>query len=206
MKRITYLLPLIMILACNTTTKKETSISGENENMVVQEVKEDKPESKKVSNSTYLCKINGEDWAYTKASGIVSTHRKTKKRTALLTFKKKLKKGSESIQLHYDTDSKALVVASLQLKFKNKDGKLFTCYYTLNPDNKSRKPQSTLSGTIDLSNTAAASGTAEITNITIDFEKKNLLNPENSTVTLTDLKFTGIGYSDIDKLSNAFKK
>ncbi len=206
MKKIIYLLPLILIMSCNTATKKETSISGEEGNVVVQEVKENKSAPKATSNSNYLCKINGEDWAYTKASGIVSTHPKTKKRTALITFKKKLKKGSESIQLHYDADSKELIIASLQLKFKNKDGKLFTCYYYLGPDTKKHSPKSAMSGTIDLSNHTTAFGTAGVSNINIKYEKEALLNPEDESVTLTDLKFTDVGYSDIDKLTNAFKK
>ncbi|MCF6279563.1 MAG: hypothetical protein L3J14_04365 [Flavobacteriaceae bacterium] len=152
------------------------------------------------SNSTYLCKINGKDWAYTKASGILSTHAKTKKRTALITFKKKLKKGSEHFQLTYDANTFQLIAASLQLKFPKKDGSLFTCYYDLKPVTRKRHPESELSGSIDLSNSSNASGVAEIKNLSINYEKGNLKNLEDAVLNITGLKFNNIGYSDTDNL------
>lgn len=194
-----------VILSCNTATKKETTNTLE-ESAVVEQKSNVKSVVKTTPNNTYLCKINGIDWAYTKASGIISTHRKTKKRTALITFKRKLEKGSESIQLHYDDDSKELIIASLQLKFKNKDDKLFTCYYQLDTNTKKHSPQGTMSGTIDLSNPSSASGTAEVSNINIRYEKETLLNPKDGQITLSNLKFSDVGYSDLDKLKNAFKK
>ncbi|MBT8195847.1 MAG: hypothetical protein KJO64_05435, partial [Bacteroidia bacterium] len=134
------------------------------------------------SNSTYLCKINGEDWAYTKASGIITTHKKTGKRTAMITFKKKLEKGSESIQLRYNAESLELEVVSIQLKFQKKEGGLFTCFYELFPVTKDRYPESKISGTIDLSDATSASGIAQIKNINIKFEKERLQNPDDAVI------------------------
>jgi len=197
---------LILLIFFTTSCKKYNKDSKVENKTIEVSKKAPTTKSKSQNTTTYLCQINGQDWAYTKASGIVSTHAKTKKRTALITFKKKLKKGSESIQLHYDADSFELIAVSLILKFSKKEGGLFTSYYDLHPDTRNRNPQSELSGSIDLSDASSASGTAEIKSLNIKYEKEKLLNPEDAVVTVTGLKFTGIGYSDIDKFSKAFKK
>ncbi|WP_156950122.1 hypothetical protein [Maribacter antarcticus] len=202
MRQLTLLLVFTMLIGCNDSTKKEATTTS----ILSQEASTAPIVKKETKNNNILCQINGRDWAYTKASGIVSMEGKPRKRTAIITFTKKLEKGSETIQLYYDADSFELIIASLQLKFKNKDGKLFTCYYYLSPDTQKHSPKSIMSGTVDLSNLTAASGTAVVSNINIKYEKEALLNPEEGVVTLTDLEFTAIGYSDIDKLSNAFKK
>jgi hypothetical protein len=202
MRQLTILLVFTMLIGCNDASKKEATTTS----ILSQEASTVTIVKKETKNNNILCQINGRDWAYTKASGIVSMEGKPRKRTAIITFTKKLEKGSETIQLYYDADSFELIIASLQLKFKNKDGKLFTCYYYLSPDTQKHSPKSIMSGTVDLSNLTAASGTADVSNINIKYEKEALLNPEEGVVTLTDLEFTAIGYSDIDKLSNAFKK
>ena len=199
---------LILVILFATSCKKinENSVSSEN-NLATKKEESAKPLLKKVTeNSNVLCQINGQSWAYTKASGIVSTHAKTGKRTALITFKKKLEKGSESIQLHYDVASFELEAVSLQLKFPKKDGKLSTCYYDLHPDTRNRNPQSELSGSIDLSDLTAASGMAELKNINIKYEKESLQNVEDAIINITGLKFMNVGYSDIDKFVKAYKK
>ncbi|CAN0605202.1 unnamed protein product, partial [Ectocarpus sp. 12 AP-2014] len=117
-----------LLMACNTTAKKEETNTEQASPVAV--VKSNlEVEAKKDNTSTFLCKINGKDWAYTKASGIISMEGKPRKRTAIITFKKKLEKGSESIQLWYNADSFELITTAVQLRFKNKEGKLFTCYY-----------------------------------------------------------------------------
>ena len=206
MKHITILFAFILVLGCNTGTKKETSKAIEDtaatiatENNTVEK------EIKKTNTGTILCKINGKEWSYTKASGIISKNRKTQKRMALMTFTKKLKKGSESIQLRYDADSFELLIASIQLRFKSKEGKLFTCYYELFPDTKKKSPDATMVGSIDLSNSSTASGTAEITNLNIKYESEKLEDQANATISLSDLKFSGVGYSDVEKVANTFK-
>ncbi|MCF6348976.1 MAG: hypothetical protein L3J20_11860 [Flavobacteriaceae bacterium] len=198
------LVTILSLTSCKKTNEKQ--ISTEN-NPVLKKEESTKPLPKKVTgNSNYLCKINGQDWAYTKASGILSTHARTKKRTALITFKKKLEKGSESIQLTYDADSFELSTVSILLKFPKKDGKFFTCYYDLFPDTRNHSPQSELSGSIDLSDPSSASGVAEIKNINIKYEKEALLDHENAVISVTDLKFTDIEYSDLDKFVKSYKK
>ena len=186
-------------MACNNGTEKDSQNNPEEKATETAQTIDKKTPAKTTTKGTYLCKINGEDWAYTKASGIVSTHAKTKERTALITFKRKLEKGSENIQLYYDANTFELIKTTLQLKFKNKDGKLFTCYYEISPPLKKHSPQNTMSGNIDISNSSSASGTAEITNINIRYEKGKLLDSKNGTISLTDLKFSGVGYSDTDK-------
>ncbi len=205
MKNISVILVVIIsLLSCKKNNEEQ--ISTDNDSVQNQEVKTKSLSEKEIVNTNNLCQINGQAWAYTKASGIVSTHARTKKRTALITFTKKLNKGSESIQLHYDADSFEIIIASLQLKFKNKDGKLFTCYYDLHPDTRNRHPQSELSGSINLSDPSSASGVAEIKNLNIKYEKEKLLNAEDAVISVTGLKFTNIGYSDIDNLFKPSKK
>lgn len=197
-KTIIILVTIISLASCKKNNKEQ--VLSEN-NSVLKKEKSAKPLPKKVTgNSNYLCKINGLDWAYTKASGIISTHARTKKRTVLITFKKKLKKGSEHFQLTYDADTFQLIAASLQLKFPKKDGSLFTCYYDLKPETRKRHPESEISGSIDLSNSSNASGKAEIKNLNINYEKENLKNLEDAVLTITGLKFENIGYSDTDNL------
>ncbi len=153
--------------------------------------------------STYLCKINGENWGYTKASGIVSQNKKTKKKIAQFTFKRKLDKGSESIMLDYDGDSFQLESASLILKFPKKGGGRVSGHYSLFPDTRSQNPNSDLSGTIDLSNPGKASGNAVLTKFNIKYEKELLEHPNrDAVVTITDLKFEGVAYSDVNKVFN----
>lgn len=196
MKNLVTILSLsLFILSCKET-KKDTEVNQSvNENK-----QETKTTTKPLTDGTYLCKINGKDWAYTKASGVVSRHKKTGKRTAIITFKKKLEKGSESIQLKYDGDSFKLESASLQLKFPKKGGGLITGFYDLFPDTRDRNPESDMSGTLDLSNATAASGNAELIKFNINYEKELLENPKDAVITVSGLKFSGVGYSDLDKL------
>jgi hypothetical protein len=197
MKSYTFIIVLILLVTACKETTETTTIANETTEVIS---KEASITTKPKSNTTYLCKINGKDWAYTKASGIISAHARTKKRTALITFKKKLDKGSEHLQLTYDADTFQLIAASLQLKFPKKDGSLFTCYYDLKPETRKRHPESDLLGAIDLSNASVASGNGDINNLNIKFEKENLQNVEDAVLNISGLKFTNVGYSDLDKL------
>ena len=204
MKTIMTLMVCGIFFGCNMTSDKKEN------NIARKEVLVNSPTNNAqttISNKeTYLCKINGKAWGYTEASGIISKERKPNKRIAFITFKKKLEKGSESIQLRYDAETLELSVATLQLKFKNKDGKAFTCYYDLSEDTKNKSPNGKMSGNIDLSDSDTASGTATIANVNIKYEAENLENPENTPLQITDLSFSGVGYSDIDKLSKTFNQ
>jgi len=198
MKTTFYMLSIIFLIgACKNDNQKEVN---KHNNQDQEEKIRTKTEDKAVNEGTYLCKINGKDWAYTKASGIVSRHKKTGKRTAIITFKKQLEKGSESVQLYYDSDSFELESASLQLKFPKKGGTLMTGFYDLFPDTRDKNPESDMSGTLDLSNPTTASGTAELIKFNMKYEKGLLENPKDAVVTVSDLNFSGVGYSDIDKL------
>lgn len=193
----TFVLVLLFTISCKESkndTVNEESLKGSK-----QETKTN-ARTKTLSNTTYLCKINDKDWAYTKASGIVSRHKKTGKRTAIITFKKQLEKGSESIQLYYDGDSFELERASVQLKFPKKGGGRLNGMYDLHPDTRDKNPNSDMSGTLDLSNATTASGNAELIKFNIKYEKELLKNPKDAVITVSDLNFSGVGYSDIDKL------
>lgn len=204
MKNFLIILLVLTSLASCKNNAKNTS-ETENNTPQKQEINTVPVAKTEISNSNVLCKINGEEWAYTKAFGIIDRNARTKKRTTIITFKKKLKKGSESIQLTYDGDTNKLITTSLQLKFEDKEGKLQTYFYLINPDNKDRRPETTMQGTIDLSNPNTASGTAETLNLSTMSKRQVPANPKDGIINLTDLKFEGVGYSDLDKVFNALK-
>lgn len=127
-------------------------------------------------------------------------------RTATIGFSKKLTKGSESIQLEYDVDKNILNNVLVELKRPTKDGKTIKVFYTLYADNLNLTPQASLSGTVTLSeNDRKASGTAVFT-IPNKYEKDQLANTEDLLITVTDLNFAGIAYSDTDDLKKLMKK
>ncbi|WP_405291731.1 hypothetical protein [Algibacter sp. Ld11] len=189
------LLLTILILSCKNETKTATV-----ENKTPEVVKKETPSvTKKKSKATFFCKINGEAWSYSKASGIVSRHKKTQKRTAIITFTKQLEKGKESIQLFYDGDTNILEEATAILKTPKKGGGTMSAMYQLKIKGGKRVPESKINGTLDLSN-PTASGTAEVLNMKIRFEEDQLADETMSTISFTPITFTGIGYSDSEKL------
>jgi hypothetical protein len=193
-------LTLILVLAISLTSCKETIETTTVANKTTEVIsKEALTTTKPKSNTTYLCKINGKDWAYTKASGIVSRHKKTKKRTAIITFTKQLEKGKETVQLYYDGDTNELEKASVHLKQVKKDGGKMTAMYQLQLKGGTRLPESEISGTLDLSK-PTASGSAEVTKMKIRFDEGNLDDKSMSVISITPFNFSGIGYSDAEKL------
>jgi len=149
-------------------------------------------------NGTLLCQVNGKAWHYTKASGIINTDRKTGARTALITFKRKLDKGSENIQLYYDAATNEIQRVSMQLKCLKDGGGRFTGYYDFSNEGHIKKlPGSSMEGSIDLSDPKTASGSAEFMKVSIRYEADQLANPEDAVVSVTGLRFSGVGYSDL---------
>ncbi len=188
---------LLTLFSCQNSKEKERKSE-------INSVSEEKSNAKIVSyksnlKTTYLCKVNGKDWGYTKASGIVVRNKNTGKRSATITFKRKLEKGSESIQLTYDGDSFQLERASLILKFPKKGGGLVSGHYSLHPDTRDQNPESNMSGTIDLSNASLASGNAELSKFNMKYEWSLLEDPKNRVVTISGLNFKDVGYSDVNK-------
>lgn len=196
-KAILLILALNFLVSCNNTKQNKDA----NTTTAVKKIEETKQIVTENKNDNFLCTINGKKWAYTKASGIIDKHPKTGKLTAIFTFKKKLEKGSESIQLYYNAESFKLEGAALQLKVMKKSGKIGTGFYNINSGSKKVYLQTKLAGSIDLSNGTNASGTGVIEKITMSkYEVKELQNKEDAEVTITDLKFNNIGYSDLDKV------
>ncbi|WP_158849460.1 hypothetical protein [Algibacter sp. L1A34] len=188
------LLLTILVLSC----KNETKIVVEN-NKPKAVKKETSPVTNKTPKGTFLCNINGEVWSYTKASGIVSRHKKTQKRTAIITFTKQLEKGKESVQLFYDGDSNVLEEVTAILKTPKRVGGNMSAMYQLKIKGGKRLPESKITGTLDLSN-PTASGTAEVSNMEIRFEENQLADQTMATISLTPFSFSSVGYSDAEKL------
>ncbi len=195
---------LTLLFSCGETVKK-TEDRAENLTEIDPQNKE-KTVANRGDNTTYLCKINGEDWGYTSADGLVSRNSSTNKRTATITFIKKLEKGSESIQLEYNVDANTLTRVLAELKRPDKDGNLFTNFYNQSADRLDRNPEASISGTVTLSeDQRVAAGNALFT-VQNDFEKDKLGNKGDLLITVSDLNFSGVSYSDTDDLKKLFKK
>jgi len=199
MKKLTTLAVILVLVACKSETKKDTTVQVETENTSEIENSKKSTAKKVKSNGTFLCKINGKDWSYTKASGIVSRHKKTNKREAIFTFTKQLDKGKETIQLFYNGDTNQLEQVNIHLKVPKIDGKTMTAMYIYHPNTMKFHPKAKISGTIDLSNSSNASGNAEVSDLDVRFDKENIMNNEDLTITVTGIKFKGIGYSEAGK-------
>lgn len=198
LRLIPFLLLTVLLASCSESTT-DAEVTTEAPAAVTATTPAPTPPN--AQDGTLLCEVSGQPWNYTKASGIITTDRKTKARTAIITFKKKLDKGSESIQLYYDADTYELQKISLQLKLAKTDGKLFTGFYDLNGANKYNwLPGSSLKGSVDLSDAETVSGTAEVIDLAISYEKENLANAEDGVVSVSGLRFSGIGYSDLSKV------
>ncbi len=200
MKKHIILITILLLVACKSETKKDTTQTVQVEQKEQVNNNAVTPENKPESNGTFLCKINGKDWAYTKASGIIDTYGKTKKHEAIITFKKKLNKGSESVQLFYDADTNKLKKVSIQLKVPKTDGKTMTAMYIYHPDTNNVHPNANLTGTIDLSNPTKASGNAEVSDLDARYNKDQIENANDKIISVKGLNFTGVGYSDLDKV------
>lgn len=195
---------LTLLFSCGETVKK-TEDRAENLTEIDPQNKE-KTVANRGDNTTYLCKINGEDWGYTSADGLVSRNSSTNIRTATITFIKKLEKGSESIQLEYNVDANTLTRVLAELKRPDKDGNLFTNFYNQSADRLDRNPEASISGTVTLSeDQRVAAGNALFT-VQNDFEKDKLGNKGDLLITVSDLNFSGVSYSDTDDLKKLFKK
>lgn len=204
MKNLYSILLAFTLIACGESKKKEQTSEVTLEEATTQTAK--KTTDKSTANGTFLCKINGEDWAYTSNNGIVSRNSSTKVRTATIGFKKKLEKGSESIQVEYDVDKNVLNNVWVQLKRPTKDGKIITAFYTQYGNKIHLDTKASLSGTVSLNeDSRKASGTAEIT-ISNDYEQDQLANPEDLLITISDLSFSDVSYSDTDDLKKLMKK
>ncbi|WP_445956077.1 hypothetical protein [Yeosuana sp.] len=203
MKNLSIILVVFILFSCGEANKKEHNSVSTSENKTLETAK---TEIKKTNNNKVLCKINGKDWEYTTSDGMVSRNSSTQVRTATIGFKKQLEKGYESIQLEYDVDKNVLNNVWVQLKRPTKDGKMITAFYTQYGDKIDQDPKASLSGTVSLNeDSRKASGTAEIT-ISNDYEQDQLANSEDLLITVTDLNFSGINYSDTDDLKKLIKK
>ena len=197
MKSLTIILLSMILFSCKnenkTAPEKDVAVQAEPENSTVK---------KTIGKGTYLCKINGKDWYYTDASGVVAKNDNIGFRRATITFKKKLDKGTESIQIAYNAENQSMVSALVHLKPNDKNGNRISAMYNMRLGYM--KPNESMSGTIDLSDVETASGTAVIT-IENDYEKDKL-NPEDHILKITDLSFSGVGYSDINREFDKYKK
>lgn len=198
MKKLITLVVILVLVACKSETKKDTTVQVKTENTSKIEPSK-KATEKSTKKGTYLCKVNGNDWSYTKASGIVSRHKKTNKREAIFTFTKQIGKAKETVQLFYDGDTNQLEQVNIHLKVPKTDGKKMTAMYMYHPNTMKFHPKAKISGTIDLSNPSNASGNAEVIDLDVRFDKQNIKHDTDKIITVTGINFKGIGYSEAGK-------
>jgi hypothetical protein len=195
---------MFLSISCDEANKKEENAVENSAEITTRKVV--KTANKSTDDTTFLCKIDGEDWGYTEASGIVSRNSSTNVRTATITFKKKLAKGSEAVQLEYDVDANALTRVLLELKRPDKDGNLFTNFYNQASNRLDKNPEASMSGTITLSEDKRVAAGNAIFTVQNDFEKDKLANQTDILMTVSDLNFSGVAYSDTDDLKKLMKK
>ena len=205
MKKITNLALLCsFLISCSDSNKKEQNTEQTSGNETVETMEQ--AATQRSSNTTILCKINGSDWGYTTADGLVSRNSSTNIRTATITFVKKLDKGSESVQLEYDVDTNTLTRVLAELKRPDKDGNLFTNFYNQSANQLDRNPEASMSGTVSLDEDERIAAGNAIFTVQNDFEKDKLGNPSDLLITVSDLSFSGIFYSDTDDIKALKKK
>ena len=193
----------LLFLSCGETDKKPENAAEPAQATPQSEVM---PEAKTAAKRTYLCKINGENWEYTTADGLVSRNSSTNLRTATITFVKKLEKGSEAVQLEYDVDANTLTRVLAELKRPDTEGNLFTNFYNQSANQLDRNPEASMSGTVSLDEDGRVAAGNAVFTVQNDFEKDKLGNPEDLLITISDLNFSGVSYSDTDDIKALLKK
>ncbi|MFX0558566.1 hypothetical protein ACOCEA_17320 [Maribacter sp. CXY002] len=195
---------LTFFMSCGESDKKAQDTAKGASEITTQS--EEKTTAKSADNTTLLCKINGEDWGYTTADGLVSRNSSTNVRTATITFVKKLAKGSESVQLEYDVDKNTLTRVLAELKRPDKEGNLFTNFYNQSANQLDRNPEASMSGTVSLDEDERVTAGTAVFTVQNDFEKDRLGNASDLLITISDLNFSGVPYSDTDDLKKMFNK
>ena len=207
MKKITNLALLcsfLFLISCSDSNKKEQNTEQTSGNETIETMEQ--ATTQRTGNTTLLCKINGSDWGYTTADGLVFHNSSTNIRMATITFVKKLDKGKESVQLEYDVDTNTLTRVLAELKRPDKDGNLFTNFYNQSANRLDQNPEASMTGTVSLDeDQKLASGNALFV-VQNDFETDKLGNPSDLIITISDLSFSGVSYSDTDDLKKMLKK
>lgn len=195
MKKIALLL-ILTVLSCKEATK-QTSAN------VISEKEPDVTEKEPDQNT--LCKINGEPWNFTEASGVVVEDNNKGIRILKLTFTKYLNPGKEHVSLTYDEATKELLEASVQIKQPGKDGKRIHSIYLFNERTTKSSHESSISGQVTM-DSETASGTAQMQNIPIQYQASLLADEKDAAITVTELSFNNIPFSDVKKEMEAIFK
>ncbi|QKX06922.1 hypothetical protein HN014_19025 [Aquimarina sp. TRL1] len=201
MKLSIYIILVFFFIACKnekeTPGTLETTVKNNKKSLA-------KNTDKTTSQGMLLCLINGKNWSYTEASGIITKNKRTNETLATVTFKQKINKKTESVQLYYDVITKKLKNISVSIYVEqNKHtglagGMQRTTYELFSTDKKDSNES--MAGTIDTSGANTLSGNA---NAIINYNQKHLIkNKHDEILHITDLQFSNVGYSD---LSNGLK-
>jgi hypothetical protein len=187
---------LVLMASCKETAKK---------NQDEEAIPPQKISKNEAPDRNTLCKINGEPWSYTEASGIIVSDKKKSARILKLTFTKQVNPGKESVALSFDEATKELLEASVQMKQPGKDGKRIHAIYLYNERTTNSNPKSKGTGQVTIGN-GVASGTAQLQNLRIQYESSLLDDQEDAEITVTDLSFSNIAFSDVKKEMEAIYK
>jgi hypothetical protein len=179
------LLPLLC--ACNDTHNQAQSHEEPLDQKTVSHI-----ETQEDSELTSKCIIDGNVWDYTEVSGVIVTDKQKNLRIAKITFTKILDKGKEHLSLEYNAETGELISGGIQLKFPAKGGGRVHGIFSLTEE-------SSTSGTIDLQDEGVAHGQATLTNLEMQYEWNKLENPEHKTISVAEINFSEVGYSDVAK-------
>ncbi|WP_408032668.1 hypothetical protein [Tenacibaculum xiamenense] len=201
MKPLFYIMLFLLTIAC----KNEKPDAKIVEPTIKESEKSIAKTSDEVTNKgTLLCKINDQNWYYTKASGLVTKNKRTDETLATITFKRRMDKKTESVQLDYDVTTKKLKNIGVSIyieqnKLVGFKGGLQRTDYELYASDK-KEPKESLSGTINTSDTKTLSGNANA--VIVHSLKRLIKNKKDQVIHITDLQFSNVSYSDI---SNGLK-
>ena len=186
---------IILMASCKETAKKNEEVSATPVSIT----------EKEASELNVLCKINGEPWSFTEGSGVLVEDKNKDMRLLKLTFTKYLNPGKEHIGLTYNEATKELIEASVQIKQPGKGDKRIHAIYLYNERTTEDNPKSSVSGQVTIGE-EVASGNAQLQNLHIQYEGSLLANQKDAEITVTELSFNDIPFSDVKKEMEAIFK
>ncbi|TKD60469.1 hypothetical protein [Flavobacterium sp. ASW18X] len=198
MKKVLIIFGILQLLCVSCKEKKAADSQ-------TSEMKTEENTQVATSNDNVLCNINGAPWSYTEASGVLVDDKNRGIRVLTLTFTKYLNPGKEHLSLSFDEATKELFEASVQIKQPGKDGQRIHAIYLYNERTAKSNPKGSISGQVTLDHDVA-SGTAQLQNLHIQYEGSLLANEKDTEITVTDLSFNNIAFSDVKKEMEAIFK
>jgi len=192
-------LSIIMFISCVQESQIEEK-KGENST----KSKWSKAGSMLDNGETYLCKVDGENWGYTEGSGLVTKNKKTGDRLAIFTFTRGKGKQKETIQIRYNVNTNMLVNVLLRLTKTDKEGNKRRPHYNLVNESQGYMGDIETKAIVDVSNPNQGNGSAQFVGYMM-FNSSGF-SDKDFFIEITNLKFSNIGYADINKFNSQMER